>query len=86
MQKLVIEFTVVRLIAHRQVEPCFFVNNGFCMRKSVKSGFAVICAYAAFADAAKTHAACCKMNYDVIYTAAAKGGFIGYAANVGFIV
>ena len=71
MQKLFVELTFVRLIAHRQVEPRFFVDDGFVVRERIKAGFAVVSAHAAFADAAEAHFARREMNDDVVDATAA---------------
>ena len=47
---------------NRQVNVCLFVDYAFMMRKSIKSCFSVI----------RTHLACRKVNYHIVYTTAAE--------------
>lgn len=47
---------------NRQVNVCLFVDYAFMMRKNVKSRFSVI----------RTHFACRKVNYHIVYTTAAE--------------
>ena len=76
-------FAVIRLIAHRKIDPKLFVDDALVMRKSVETGLAVISAHSALPYSAKSHLAGGKVDYSVVYTSAAKGNAVGdlfYAA------
>ena len=62
----------VGLVAHGNIDGVLFVYYAFQVRKAVEARFAVICAHAARAETAKWHIRRCKVNNDVVHTAAAK--------------
>ena len=80
-----VSFTVVRLIAHRQIDPKLFVYNALVMRKGVEACFAVISTHSALPYSAKSHFAGGKMDYGIIYASAAKGNCFGYFSYAVFI-
>ena len=71
MQKLFVEFTLIRLVTHWKVYPRLFINDGFVVRKRVEAVFTVIRAHSAFTYSAKAHSAGGKVYHNVIYTTAA---------------
>ena len=73
MQHFFIQVTGIGLITHRQIQPGFLIDNTLIVGKGVKAGLPVIASHAAFADAAKPHFCCGKMNNSVIHAAASIG-------------
>ena len=65
---------LIRLITHRKIQPCFFIDNTFVMSKGIKTGFSVIAAHAAFAESPEPHFAGSKMNDYIIDTSPAESG------------
>ena len=82
MQQSFIQLAPIGLIAHRQIHPCLFIDDGFVMGEGIKAGFAVIGAHAAFANAAEAHFARRKMDDHIIDAAAAIGKLGAYAPKI----
>ncbi len=75
MQQLFIQVAGIRLVTHRQIQPGFLIDNALMVGKGIEAGLSVIASHAAFADTAKAHLRCGKMNNRVIHAAAAIGQF-----------
>ena len=86
MQKLFKKLAFEWLIAHRQIYPRLFINDGLIVRKGVEARLAVIRAHAALADAAKAHFAGGQMDDHVIDTAATVGQLGGDPTDPLFVV
>ena len=85
MQEALVKFTLIRLIAHRQIKPSLFINYRFMMRECVKADLAVIRAHSALSYTAKAHLACGKVDYHVVDTSAAVGKLCGDSLYMLFI-
>ena len=62
MKQLLVQGAGIGLVAHGQIQPAFFVHDGFFMGKCVKARSAMIGAHTAFADTAEAHFAGGKVN------------------------
>lgn len=67
----------VRLITHRQINPCFFIYNALIMREGLESFLSVIASHTAFPEAAERHFAGGKVDDHIVDTAAAEATFGG---------
>ena len=63
---------VVRLVAHRQVQPSLLVHDALVMGECVKSSLAMVGSDAALPEAAKSHMAGGQMDDGVVDAAAAE--------------
>jgi hypothetical protein len=76
----------VRLITHRQINPCFFIYNALIMREGLESFLSVIASHTAFPEAAKRHFAGGKVDDHIVDTAAAEATFGGDLLTDGFVL
>ena len=67
MEQFFVDFSVIRLITHRKIDPILLIYDTFRMRKSIKASLTVIRPHTAFANSAKALFACGKM-YLVSFT------------------
>lgn len=76
MDQLIINSSV-RLIPHRQVDPCLFVYNALVMGKGFEAFLTVIASHTAFPETAEWHFAGGEVNDHIIDTATAEATFRG---------
>lgn len=82
MNQLIVE-GLIRLIAHRQIEPGLFVYDAFIMGKGIKAVLTVVSAHPAFSEAAEAHFAGGQVDDGIIDAAAAKAAGGGYFFCIG---
>ena len=85
MDQLIINSSV-RLIPHRQVDPCLFVYNALVMGKGFEAFLTVIASHTAFPETAEWHFAGGEVNDHIIDTATAEATFRGDFFTDGFVL
>ena len=75
----------IRLIPHRKIDPCFFIDDAFGVGEGFKPVFSVVASHAAFAAAAKSHVRGGEVDDGIVDTAAAKLTFCGHFLYIFFL-